>query len=252
MNSLGFVEVTTESDIRGVISDEMHAGLRLTVRLLNDIYLTSTLNLSRHAMVLDLNGYSIIGTAGVEPLIDIGNGISVTDVGAMLYSNSLLSQGPVQDVVVKNGYLYSNGGAVFTMQASRVSLRELTIDGGDKLFDGSATATRAWSRLSDCSWTPDGVAAQTWPSGFRVTQLTITEPHGTITLLVGASITDSLLDGNVVCSGDSSMVQGCNANGGVLDFTTSALNHRNISNNVRTGATSGATIGANDIFGDNN
>jgi hypothetical protein len=239
-------------DIFGALADSRRAGLRLVLRLRSDIPVDQTIELARGLTTLDLNGYGIFGGTA-DPLIRIYNGISVTDVGILSYSEPGNEfNGAVQDVHIKNGQLYTEGESVFEVDGSRVTLSGLIIVGGQRLFDNSTNATRSFSQLSDSIWSPSAADDFSLPAGMRVNNLTITEDHGTITLPANAAISNSKLSGDVTLDGNGAQATGNNLDDGVLDFTVHIVNVRNATGNVLTGATSGANAQTQDEYSGNN
>ncbi len=246
------VEARSLVDIQGAIADPRREGGRIAIRLLDDVVLTETLEFDKSSVSLDLNGFSLIAAEAADPAISFYNNIPVSDAGAMTFTNPGETGGPVQDVQVSNGFIFVAGESVFRLDGSRIQISKLHIGGGEKLFVDSTQATRSFSQLSCCTWTPSSATAFDMPSGMRTDNLIVTSPHGAITLKSKSSLSNCQLSGEVSLEGDGASVTGCNMGGGLLDFTPHIVSARNASSNVDTGASSGASAEPQDIYEGNN
>lgn len=214
---------------------------------MGDVAITETLVLDRSSMLLDLNGFSLICSEAASPAISLYNGTPMSDSNFLAVTPGAAS-GALQDVCIRNGFVYLAGDAFCQLDASRVYLNGLNVVGGEELFTSSTAASRSHSVMSDCIWSPSAVAAFTLPAGIRIDGLVVTDTHGAITLPTNASMSNCKLDGTVTLSGNGAQVTGCNLDDGVIDFTSSLFNIRNVSGCVLVGTGSGATAGVQDSY----
>ena len=146
--------VTSNVSTEGEIKDALDEGIT-SIKLIDDILLTNTLDLGNKTITLDLNGH-VLQMTGSGSVISVSQSLTLEDSSPDAEHNGENTSLPAGGVItggnaIKGGGVYIDSSATFTMNGGSIYNCSATEYGGGVYIDRSATFTMNGGSIQNCS-----------------------------------------------------------------------------------------------------